>query len=74
MILKLYKYQNAGVREYWIIDPKYKTVTVHFFDGEEYQPQIYDFTSKIPIAISGGECEIDFSLIMEGIRRYYEES
>ena len=26
MILKLYKYQNAGVREYWVIDTKYKEV------------------------------------------------
>ncbi|MBQ9155442.1 MAG: Uma2 family endonuclease [Eubacterium sp.] len=72
MILKLYKYQNAGVREYWIVDPKFQTVTVHSFDEEEYQPRTYDFNSKIPIAISGGECEIDFSMIMDGIRRYYE--
>ncbi len=72
MILKLYKYQNAGVREYWIVDPKYRTVTVHCFEGEEYQPLTYDFDAEIPIAISGGECRIDFSRIMEGLKRYYE--
>ncbi len=72
MILKLYKYQNAGVREYWIIDPKYRTVTVHYFEEEEYQPKTYSFDSEIPLAISQGECSIDFSRIMEGLRRYYE--
>lgn len=73
MILKLYKYQNAGVREYWIIDPRYRTVTVHFFEEEEYQPKTYDFNSQIPIAISEGFCTIDFSRIMAGLKRYYED-
>ena len=63
MILKLHKYQNAGVREYWIIDPKHRTVTVHFFDTEEYDPKKYDFTDTIPVGISGGACSIDFSRI-----------
>ena len=26
MLLKLYKYQNAGVKEYWIVDPDHETV------------------------------------------------
>jgi Uma2 family endonuclease len=29
-IRKLYYYKNAGVREYWIVDPRRKTVTVIF--------------------------------------------
>ena len=72
MILKLYKYQSAGVREYWIIDPKHRTVTVHYFDSEDYAPQTYDFSEKIPVGISGGECGIDFSRILERIRDYYD--
>ena len=63
LLLKLNKYSNAGVREYWIVDPKYRTVTVHYFDCEEYHPVIYPFESRIPVRISDGKCEIDFSRI-----------
>lgn len=73
MLLKLYKYHRAGVREYWIIDPKYKTVTVHLFEEEDYHPRQFDFNDVIPIGISGGECSIDFSKIMDGLKRYYDE-
>ncbi len=63
MILKLYKYQNAGVREYWVVDPRFRTVTVHNFEEEEYHPRTYDFFSDIPVALSKGKCSIDFSVI-----------
>ena len=62
-LLKLYKYSNAGVREYWIVDPKYKIVTVHRFEEEEYTPQKYDFEDQIPVGISGGKCVIDFARV-----------
>lgn len=60
LALKLYKYQNAGVREYWIVDPVFRKVTVHYFEAEDYHPEQYDFDSRIPVNLSGGECEIDF--------------
>ena len=31
MLLKKKKYQNAGVREYWIIDPLYQKILVYDF-------------------------------------------
>ena len=70
MVLKLHKYQNAGVREYWIVDPKHLTVTVHFFDTEDYDPKKYDFRSEIPVAISGGKCSIDFSKVMDSLEDF----
>lgn len=74
MILKLYKYQNAGVREYWIVDPETQTVTVHNFEEAIYAPRKYSFPDQIPIGISGGTCTIDFSRIQERIVRYETES
>ncbi|SFG44611.1 Uma2 family endonuclease [Oribacterium sp. WCC10] len=63
MVLKLYKYQNAGVKEYWIIDSKHRTVYVHEFMDEDYAPKQYDFDAEIPVGISGGKCSIDFSKV-----------
>lgn len=64
-LLKLNKYQRAGVREYWIVDPRFRRVTVHRFEDEEYAPEQYPFDARIPIGISGGSCSIDFSRILE---------
>lgn len=63
LILKLYKYQKAGVREYWIVDPRHLEVTVHCFEEEDYHPHLYHFDDQIPVGISGGECRIDFTRI-----------
>lgn len=34
MLLKLHKYQNAGVKEYWIVDPDRHVVMVYWFENE----------------------------------------
>ncbi len=73
LLLKLYKYHQAGVREYWIIDPRFRTVTVHYFAEEDYHPVQYDFDSRIPVSISKGECKIDFSKISKNLQRYYDK-
>ena len=63
MVLKLYKYQNAGVKEYWIIDPKHRIVYVHQFTDEDYAPKQYNFGTEIPVGISAGKCSIDFAKV-----------
>ena len=63
LTLKLFKYEQAGVREYWVVDPKVRKVTVHCFEKEDYHPVQYDFSDQIPIGISNGECVIDFSRV-----------
>ena len=63
LLLKTYKYKNAGVREYWIVDPKNKEVLVYDFSDEDLQPEKYGFTDEIPIHISDGECRIDFNRV-----------
>ena len=47
---KLYYYKNAGVREYWIVDPRRKTVTVNYFEGGILNIQ-YSFDSTIKVNI-----------------------
>ena len=72
MLLKLSKYQHAGVREYWVVDPDAGEVYVYFFEEKGVDPEICSFKDRIPVHISGGECQIDFSEIYEDVKRYYE--
>ncbi len=62
--LKLYKYQNAGVREYWIVDPYQKVVLVYFFESKEYMT-IYPIDTEIPVNIYCGELKIDLKRILK---------
>ena len=69
MLLKLYKYQNAGVREYWIVDPDHERVLVYDFGTDSFYPDQYDFESLIPIHISEGLCSIDFSKVSRALKK-----
>ena len=48
--VKLFKYRTAGVREYWIVNPMKKTVTVFDMESEEKSNQ-YDFDETISSCI-----------------------
>lgn len=65
-VLKLNKYLNAGVREYWLVDPDKQVVLVYDFASDNY-PAIYGFDAEIPVAIWNGECKIDFREILKEI-------
>ena len=69
MLLKLYKYQNAGVKEYWIVDPDHETILVYDFREDSFYPEKYDFDSVIPIHISDGACSIDFSRVNRALKK-----
>jgi len=49
-IRKAYYYKNAGVREYWIVDPRRRTVTVNYFEGNIVSVP-YPFDSIIKVNI-----------------------
>ncbi|XCP86407.1 Uma2 family endonuclease [Roseburia hominis] len=64
MGIKLRKYRDAGVREYWMVDIRHRQVIVYYFEKDE-NPIIYGFEVKVPVGIYDGELEIDFEEIKE---------
>ncbi len=49
-IKKAYYYNKYGAREYWIVDPRRKTVTINYFEGNIVSVQ-YPFDSIIKVNI-----------------------
>lgn len=48
--IKLFKYRSAGVREYWIVNPKTHTVNLFDLEHGEMSNQ-YSFDDDIPVCI-----------------------
>lgn len=46
---KLFKYCTSGVREYWIVDPDKKRITVYDFESEDTQD--YTFSDSVKASI-----------------------
>lgn len=64
--IKAKKYKYAGVKEYWLIDPKKKNIIVYTFDeSDDDNITIYSFEDKVPIGLYGGKLSIDFAEIAE---------
>ncbi len=63
---KLVKYQNAGVKEYWMVDPYKKQVTVYDFMHEE-GPDVYEMKGEIGLSMYGKQIKLDFESINETI-------
>lgn len=62
IMIKGAKYQQAGVREYWLIDPAEKNVLVFDFRSE-LKMKMYTFEDKIPVLIYDGKLVIDMKEI-----------
>jgi Uma2 family endonuclease len=52
--LKFRKYLEAGVREYWIVDPDQSMVHTHILEGGRYVTTVYDETDEVPVAVLPG--------------------
>ena len=63
-LVKFQKYQNAGVKEYWIVDPNIKTVAVHILKDGEYLTRAYSDTDIIPVNVLSG-CEVNMQEVFE---------
>ena len=65
-ISQLVKYMEAGVREYWILDPYQQKLIVYFFESDAY-PVIYGLDQPVPIGIYNGELVIQFEHIKKWV-------
>ena len=71
--LKLFTYLEAGVQEYWIVDPQKKRILVYHFmenEGDALDPSLYSFDDDVPVGISGGYCRVCFPEIKKVLDRY----
>ncbi|MDD6816261.1 MAG: Uma2 family endonuclease [Firmicutes bacterium] len=68
--MKYAKYLEAGVREYWIVDPENRRVVVYVMETEAL-PRVYTFDEQIPVFIFHGGCIIDFSEIQRKTEDLY---
>lgn len=57
-MIKLFKYRTAGVKEYWIVDPKDQTISVYDFANDNMCK--YTFSDVVRVGIYE-DFEIDFS-------------
>lgn len=67
--LKKNKYKNAGVREYWILDPYKRVLVIYNFENHE-TPVLCGLSEPMPMGIYNGKLMIDFSIINEIIDEY----
>jgi Uma2 family endonuclease len=59
LFLKFQYYLEAGVREYWVIDPEEKKVQVHIYENGHFLSSGYKENGRIPVTILPG---LDISL------------
>lgn len=77
-ILKLRKYREAGVREYWIVDPERRQVIVYLFHREtegrcRETQEVYGFEDVVPVHIFDGKCQVPFPQLQEEVEFLYEK-
>jgi len=63
-LVKHKDYQDSGVKEYWIIDPKDKKVDVNILIDGKYELTTYTFDNVIDVRALPG-CELDFTIFKE---------
>lgn len=68
-VKKLQKYTDAGVKEYWIIDP-YRKLLVTYCWKDDYLPHMYPLEGKVGVELYDGELEIDLGQIAPLIQDY----
>jgi len=63
--LKFKTYLRAGIREYWIVDPKTETLAVHILKDGNYITHAYTNEETVPVHVLEG-FTIDLSEVFKG--------
>ena len=63
-VLKFNKYLQAGVREYWIIDPTQQSLLVHILDNGKYTTYAYEETAEVYVSVLEG-CKINLKDVFD---------
>ena len=61
------KYYEAGVKEYWMVDPMKKEILAYDFRTEDIDLKVYTFDDEVPVLLYDGDLKIDFREIREYI-------
>lgn len=62
-LVKYKLYQQAGIREYWIVDPDKKLVLVYtLVEGQYYVPEVYTARDSVPVGVLE-DCAVDLTAV-----------
>ena len=64
-LIKFNKYLKAGVKEYWIVEPESRTVSVNILKGTAYMASVYGEEDLAPISVLEG-CKINLNDVFAG--------
>ena len=64
-VTKTNLYRDAGVREYWIVDPAMARTTVYHYENDP-APIVYPFAGPVPVMVFG-DLQVDLSQIVAGM-------
>ena len=63
-LTKFHKYQQAGVREYWVVDPDTKIVQVYLLENGRYVVEAYGDSDLVPVSALEG-CRITLTDVFD---------
>ena len=70
MFTKTHKYCDAGVKEYWMIDPKKKLLIAYNFEDDDVVPAIVPLKGEYAMALYEGKLKINLDEIAAIIDRF----
>ena len=63
-VIKFRKYQEAGVREYWILDPKLNSLQTNVLSNGSYITTMYVQNETAPVSVLEG-CKINLAEVFK---------